>query len=40
MAHEAEWELKFELDQAQDIASGAAPWLPAGLVEATPRNLH
>jgi inorganic triphosphatase YgiF len=40
MAHEAEWELKFELDQAQDTANGAAPWLPAGLVEATPRNLH
>jgi triphosphatase len=40
MAQEGEWELKFELDQAHDITNGAAPWLPAGLREARPRNLH
>jgi inorganic triphosphatase YgiF len=40
MAHEAEWELKFELDQPHDAADGAAAWLPAGIREAPPRNLH
>jgi triphosphatase len=40
MAHEGEWELKFELDQSHDAADGAAAWLPAGIREAPPRNLH
>ena len=40
MAQDGEWELKFELDQTHDIANGAASWLPAGLSEATPRNLR
>ncbi|MBV8850751.1 MAG: CHAD domain-containing protein [Methylobacteriaceae bacterium] len=40
MAREAEWELKFELDQSHDVADGVAAWLPAGIRDAPPRNLH
>ncbi|MEA2842287.1 MAG: hypothetical protein QOF41_3617 [Methylobacteriaceae bacterium] len=40
MAHEGEWELKFELDAAQGVADGTAHWLPAGVREAMPRTLQ
>jgi inorganic triphosphatase YgiF len=40
MAHEGEWELKFELDQTQDGSETAANWLPTGIREATPRTLQ
>jgi triphosphatase len=40
MAHEGEWELKFELDHTQDGSGTAATWLPMGLREATPRTLQ
>jgi triphosphatase len=39
MAQEGEWELKFELDGAQDPAE-ASPWLPPGIREASPRPLQ
>jgi len=40
MAHEGEWELKFELDQTQGSSDGSAPWLPDGIRAATPRTLQ
>src|SRR5947209_7978148 len=40
MAHEGEWELKFELEGTEGSADGSASWLPKGLNEATPRCLH
>ncbi len=39
MAREGELELKFELDQPVGT-DGTAAWLPAGLRDATPRNLQ
>jgi inorganic triphosphatase YgiF len=40
MAHESEWELKFELDGGQDFAASSASWLQGGLREAKPRTLQ
>ncbi|GAC1331006.1 MAG: inorganic triphosphatase [Beijerinckiaceae bacterium] len=40
MAHEREWELKFEINPGDMATDASASWLPKGICEAEPRKLE